>query len=215
LSILEMLKWPAVVVLLGIGALAFFRANIARLIDRIKGFGPKGFESPIDAPQAPQTASTPESSALAVTSTAAAEADVLHTFTNPLELRVDQQLRQTIAAFNDADKQKYLLKACVRALIQLHFERTFRAIYRSQIHALEFLATLDQTSRGTIRLWYDKATEENTTLYASYTFEQWLGFMERAYFIAVTPESVSLTVDGREFLKFLIDRGYPTFSKAN
>lgn len=216
MAILELIKWPVVVVILGLVALGLFKANIAALINRIRRFGPKGFESPLDTPPTPQTLSTPESSILAVPSSAATQADVLQPFINPLELRVEQQFREMIKSFNGSDKEIYLLKSWVRSAIQLHFEKTFQSIYRSQINALTALNSSGMTAPPAVmKFWYDLAATENPAIYASYTFEQWLTFMARAFLINVGPESVSLTTDGKEFLKFLIDRGYTAFTKAN
>ena len=47
--------------------------------------------------------------------------------------------------------------------------------------------------------------------YANYSFEQWLVYMESQMLVTRKDDKVYITLDGREFLKYLIHQGYTLY----
>lgn len=96
-------------------------------------------------------------------------------------------------------------------------EITWVHIYRSQILALtELNAKAGFLPLASIRSHYDKAALEYPTLYAHYTFDQWIGFMfERKLFLKRPAEVIEITVPGRDFLKFMTHWGWIADMRKN
>ena len=49
-------------------------------------------------------------------------------------------------------------------------------------------------------------------MYANYNFKQWLAYMESQRLLSIgMDEKIRITLDGREFLKYLIHQGYTLY----
>ncbi len=62
------------------------------------------------------------------------------------------------------------------------------------------------------RQLYERAKQTNQTLYATYTFEQWIGFLMQSGLLAMDATgNYVLTNYGRGFLKYIVDRQLTMF----
>lgn len=81
-------------------------------------------------------------------------------------------------------------------------------IFRSQLKLLHKLneasLTIDE-----VRSYYDEAVVSFPDYYAAYTFASWFGFIKKAILIREDGRIISITVRGKEFLKYLVHCGYP------
>jgi hypothetical protein len=55
--------------------------------------------------------------------------------------------------------------------------------------------------------FYTSAAQTFPALYANYSFDQWFGYLRSQGLIREDGDAVSITIRGRDFLKFLIDEG--------
>jgi hypothetical protein len=86
-------------------------------------------------------------------------------------------------------------------------ERIYRTIFGSQIALLKVLNTHVVTPRAGAEVVYEVAKSKFPELYNTYSFQQWLNYLISNGLITATtePEQFSITVDGREFLKWMTD----------
>ena len=213
---LQILAWPAAVLVITVIGFFVFRKNIAGLLDRTRRVGPTGLA--VDAPaqvQAPPP-DVPRAPA-AVPPAQGAQGDAQQAFMNPLLVRVGQELLQGVQALRGAEREQFIVRAWARAAIELHFERVWAGIYRSQFDALEFLnAVPEGILRDQLKQpFYDAAALRYPDTYANYTFDQWLGFLVRSGLVSVEGNNVVLNLDGREFLAFAVRCGYTPVFKRN
>jgi hypothetical protein len=129
------------------------------------------------------------------------------TFSGEVEAAVRQ------AAVQAPDRETYLIRGLTVALIYVQFESAWFNIFASQIKALQHLNN-EQLKREGIFPFYSEAANANAATYATYSFDQWLGFLRSNTLIREDGDLIGITVKGRDFLKFLIDEAKPTGHKT-
>ena len=78
---------------------------------------------------------------------------------------------------------------------------------------LQELNSVGTFHKDHVKSFYDLAAILSSEFYANYSFDQWLHFMVSQVLVRVDGEYVSITVGGREFLKFIVQEG-KAFNKA-
>jgi hypothetical protein len=192
---LDAFAWPLAALLFGITFVLIFRAPVVRLLDRTKAVGTSG----IQAYDAPQTAVAPRD----------AVEELLEGYQNPLLLEVEGQIDELLKARGIADlaQVKVLRKLCANAVILAEFERLAAVIYKSQIAALEYLNGHSPALREQMQPFYDDAASNYPRMYEHHDFKGWLDFMFSQVLIRQDKEELSITVRGREFLKWRLQEG--------
>lgn len=66
-----------------------------------------------------------------------------------------------------------------------------------------------------MRAFYDAAVEANPHGYANYPFSHWLSFLKSWTLVREDGTALSITVRGREFLKYLVDTGRDADQRFN
>lgn len=204
---LSVVVWPLVVLLLGLVAIVVFRAPLSRFLDRAQEIGKTGIRA-ATAKQLPET--VPDRS----------KADeLLKSFDNSLLVKHETWIRRDLSnrkIDEPAERERVLLRLLAGAGIALYFERTYATIWGSQIAALQVLNVAGDggTDPELLRPWYDQAAAQNPVIYAGYPFESWLGFLEKWRLVTKTEGRVAVTLEGREFLKFIVHQGYTPFSQG-
>lgn len=122
-----------------------------------------------------------------------------------------------VAQQHPNDQQETLLRFIGMGYWGYSHEITWRIIYRSQILALaELNAKGGYLPIAAIRAHYDTAAAQNQNLYQRYTFEQWMEFMfERLLILKRPADVIEITVQGRDFLKFLTHYGWTADQRIN
>jgi hypothetical protein len=197
-KLLGILVWPGVTLVLGVIALFLFRQQLAVLISRTKRVGKDGLETFESQPAPP----TEEKKSVE---------EFFRTFDNPLLLEVEQLIlkdlkdRKIEAA---PDREKALVRSLASTNLILHFERVHGLIWASQLTSLRYLNPRDEgADRSELVPIYDAAKADYPERYENYPFERWLGFLKDANLIRERDSRVFITVQGREFLKYLIASG--------
>ncbi len=204
---LSIIAWPVVALLLGLVAIFVFRAPLSRFLDRAQEIGKTG----IRASSSKQISDTAHNGPKAD--------ELLKSFDNVLLRNRETLILNHLSNSKieeAAERERVLVRFLAGVGIALYFERTYAAIWGSQIAALQFL---NEAGEGGIdpellRPWYDQAAAQNLELYANYQFDRWLGFLETSLLVTKAQGRVIITLEGREFLKFIVHQGYTRFKQG-
>lgn len=133
-------------------------------------------------------------------------------FDNPLVARVEEAVKKDLQGRNitsHPEREHLLIRHYAVTVLALSAERIYNFIWGSQIALLQ-----DMNSRGAgfseadIRVFYDRGKSVYPQFYLNYSFEQWLRFIESFSLISRHGEMFHINLEGREFLKYLLDRQY-------
>jgi len=202
--LLKYLAWPAVGLLLGLVAILVFKSPITRLLDRVRRVGRGG----LDASPTRQEGEVP------VKPSAADEFQKL--FDNQLLVQREGFIRAELDRVGIApgsDREKLLVRLFAAVSIAYSFERAYLVIWGSQIAALQFLnsAGAEGVDVALLRPWYDQAAAREPGRYQNYSFDQWLGYLQSNLFVVRQGVRAAITMEGREFLKYLLHQGYSLY----
>jgi len=196
LKILEVIKWPLVVVAIGVVAIVCFHRCIAAFINRARGFKYPGGE--IQAGPPPQDP--------AEIKVGSAE-KLLQALDSPVLLKSEKAIRDflTREGINTAeDKEKVLIRHLAASELTLVFSRVDFLLYKSQLKILEFLNSNPSAPKQMARDVYNAAVAFYPEVLKDYPFEKYLGFLKTNNLIHEEEEILSITEGGREFLAFLV-----------
>lgn len=196
-------SWPLVALVLGIVALVLFRAPLLLFLHRADEVGVAGIKISAKAQgqhqlDAPLQISKVEELSKAMQSSMLTE--------------VEEGLKKNLDVLtkNPEEREKMLLKLLSVNQISVAFERVYHSIFGSQLAALQFLVSsssgLEDT--GSLAPFYEQAKSKNPEFYDSYSFENWLSFLQSNLLIVYQNQKIGITVRGKEFLKYLIDQNY-------
>jgi len=198
-DIIAAINWPGVTLLLGGLALIIFRAQIRLLLNRTKKLSPGGLET-YDTQQKGTSTDTK------------AEVDkFMSSYDNPVLLEQEAAIRTDLTNRNligSPENEKVLVRALAATQIVLHFERAYQSIWASQIMILIYLNSQSEgANNNEVKKYYDGARERFPDMYKTYTFENYMAFLESFLLVTRTGDKWNITKGGREFLKFMIDTG--------
>jgi hypothetical protein len=202
--LLKYLAWPFVTLILGGTGLFLLRRPLGNLIDRTRKIGKVGLEA---------AAATQEEAAEAKPKSAD---EFLKIFDNALLVQRETFIRTEIdrsGVAQGAERERVLIRLLAAAAIIQTFERTYVYIWGSQITALQFLnsAGAEGVDDDLLRPWYDQAAAREPDRYGAYNFDQWLGFLQANLLVLRNEGRVNITLEGREFLKYLLHQGYSLY----
>ena len=180
----------------------YFRDPIVALLPRVNKIGPVGLE----------TASTQQSGAPVPGEVSNASLKRIEGSVSPELLEEGKELIEKAFARDQSElkKSEHLLTLSSALLISGLFERTYAHIFGSQIILLQ-QANAAPVSTDEARGIYDRAKGIWPAIYQTYTFEQWVGFLEVAFLLlAKTADGRQfiITARGRGFLRYMVENGY-------
>jgi hypothetical protein len=194
----EFLAWPGVVLVLGIICVLLFKRPIERFLDRAKSIGPAGLQAHDATVQVRQ--STPHIS------------DLLKQFDSPILVNLEANARKNLDDLNLSadDRERLLLRHLAQAWMIQAFERVYRTIWGSQLLILEMLNAKGDAGQSTewARAFFEEGATKEPEMYKDYPFEDWLNYVVGAQMISREVDRIRITIDGREFLKYVISQGY-------
>lgn len=194
----ETLVWAGLLYLLGRHASGRFESAIRGAVDRLRKLGPAEFEptQPQQVIETPKPNGTSQDPTLLL----AAPESMLG--------KVEDPIIKWVETLPPEDRQSALVRALANQQISWHFEVIYNAILGSQIALLQSANSQPQ-SVTTARLFYDRAAIAFPDYYANHPFENWFGWLvETLALLERRDEGVTITEPGREFLRYLLSRGY-------
>ncbi len=201
---MEFLAWPSVILILGLTALFLFKRPLERFLDRAQKISKGGIEAGL--PTQTQRKEVEPSSA----------DEFMKLFDNALLVQREQWIRNELEKMlgsSQTEREKILIRLLAANSIVQHFEETYRVIWGSQLGALEFANTAGASGleKDFLRTWYNQAVARQPLWYQNYTFEQWLGFLYTSQLLLAIGDKVVITLEGREFLKYILHQGYTLY----
>ncbi len=187
--------------ILGILVLVFLIKPLIRLVDRVKKIGIADLSTePVVQESAKNLRPTPSDEALKI-------------FDNQLLLSREDAVRKDLDSRGlsaQSERERVLIRYYSALTFCLQFERIYNGIWGSQVAALQFLNTRGDhgCERSDLLAFYSQAKEAFPTFYGEYSFDSWCKFLESFSLIKVEGTKTSLTLEGREFLKYLLDQAY-------
>ncbi|HXX22034.1 MAG TPA: hypothetical protein VEO19_02660 [Terriglobia bacterium] len=204
------IAWPICALVFAIFFVLRFQKHIGYFIDRTKSISKKGVEAD------PTGIVVQNLNDIAKASPAE---ELLHAFDNQLLLEQEGLITrhlETSKIQNSADRERVLVRYLAASQLVLRFESVYQSIWGSQLRALQQLN--ESTPHGVplagLEPWYELGKAFEPAWYASYTFEQWYGFMESIPLVVNQAGTVHISVMGREFLKYLVDCGYAPLKRG-
>lgn len=218
-EILKVVTWPAILVWL----VWYLRDAIKRAVGRITEVGLSGakFAPPPDQiPSAPQqgVSATPSGSQPAAPIEggsrlqqfiANVRAFISDEVLDPAVQSVRADLPNKLGS-NQADQLEGLIYTTASLNVQVAHERNYNAIFGSQIQLLTQMVPALGIPAQVARNVYAQAKSSYPEFYRTYTFDEWIGFLQQSGLCVVGQGgNYILTPFGRGFLKYIVDRRLP------
>jgi hypothetical protein len=128
----------------------------------------------------------------------------------PIALMQEDAIRADLGKLGIGQEEQIglLVKHLAVTQLWLRAEMTYRTIFGSQIALLKVLNTTGSGTKAQVLAFYENAKAQFGNLYAGYSFEQYLNYLvSQGLITAQDPERYIITVAGKEFLKWLTERG--------
>jgi hypothetical protein len=198
---MEHIAWPAVALVLGMVFIFVFRQPVTRFLDRTRHISAPGIKAMTSVEDViKQQSGKPVD-------------DLLSAFDNPMlrirEKGIKEELdRRQIS--DPTERERALIRHLASLQNAFNFENAYRLIWGSQLAALDILNTRAEGELPeALRPIYHKAAENNPEVYSQYSFDEWLTFLKNANLLRQDEQTLHITIEGREFLKYLIEQGRP------
>ena len=119
---------------------------------------------------------------------------------------IKTELERLGYALGETNTTDILIRQLATSQLYIHFERTYRLVFGSQIKLLDTLQLHGPLIMVIVRLFYDSAVQAEQEFYADYPFESWCKFMASNYLIEINAENdtYSITSVGRDFLVWML-----------
>ena len=143
--------------------------------------------------------------------------ELLKEFDNALLVEREKFVRAELERLHidpGSDRERILIRLLAALSLVQAFERTYTLIWGSQISVLQSLNSAGSVRVDLLRSWYDQAAAREPGLYDGYKFENWLGFLQMNLLILRSGECVTISLEGREFLKYLLHQGYTLYKRG-
>lgn len=206
LTAIDLLRWPAVFLAIGVVAIIAFRTPLGSVIGRLKKVKAPGIEA--EATEQAQAQTQGHSAMVGptgqlMTSSAANDSMVSELLKERAKAILGDPV-VTSTPQGDA-RDDLLAKHLASFQVAVGFERIYQHIFGSQIQAVRLANRHVGVSLQDLnKLFVDADVADDT-----YGFENWLNYIrEYAQFVTVDSDVVIATELGREFLKYLVQMRY-------
>jgi hypothetical protein len=149
---------------------------------------------------------TPAEVGVDVAPAEAAITDFYRTYDNQLLAETEEAIRAQLVPFQASqDRERFLVRSYATLVTAGVFEYVWVLIYGSQLRAIHYVNG-GAASIEDLRRFYDAAVLQYPAL-AGYPFTSWLAFIKSWVLVREDDTVISITVRGREFLKYLVETG--------
>ncbi|MET0464964.1 MAG: hypothetical protein ABW007_17500 [Chitinophagaceae bacterium] len=211
IKLIDTIKWPSLVLIV---TLIFYKP-VKSLIERIKSVktGKLGIETdPL------QIQENSEKKDKLVANNNQSKVELIEKALNLFSYDTREAFKQTIKketelddVLNEKEKNEILFRYSEYLYIQLVNERTYSHIFGSQIRLLIHLnSAFNQTVDG-VKFFFEEAVKENAEI-GRYGYDKYLQFLSSHQLIIIDDnEQISITWRGRDFLKWMVEKGLTDF----
>lgn len=113
------------------------------------------------------------------------------------------------------ERERFLIRALAAGAASYLHDVSWFTIFRSQLNALNELNSKGAMIRDELRQFYNAAALLNPHLFNDYTFDSWVEYLESQTLIRQDGNIVQITVRGKDFLKYLVLRGFSASQRIN
>lgn len=206
-ALLRQLNWPLVVLIVALVAILVFRRPIERLIDRTNRIRVPGLGI--------QTVSQSGSVQGAKNDPSHAAEELRRTLDNQLVVQQGKLISDDLdkRGIAGADRDALLIRFVALVSLAWQFEMAYTTIWGSQLALLNHLNPRAPVgvSVQEAKQFFDGAALLYPQTYSGISIEQWLASLQNNVLILRNGNQINITVKRREFLKYLVERGYPAF----
>ena len=139
--------------------------------------------------------------------------EFMRSYDNKLLLEQEEAIRADIATrglTDDPELEMMLIRSLAAMQIHGHFERTYSSIWDSQIQLLRYLNSEDDgVDDAAVAEYYEVIVDEHPALKDHQDIDAYLAFLESNNLVTRSAGVLTISVAGREFLKWLVDSGRP------
>jgi hypothetical protein len=135
---------------------------------------------------------------------------------SPITAEVEKNVKIIAQQYSPNDKEAFYARFIGVGAVAYQHDVTWFTIYGSQLTALAELNSRGLIPVDDLKKHYDKAAAAYPRTYESYSFEQWMDYMQGRMLVAKYPSHmVELSFNGKDFLKYLAHVGRNTIDKPN
>lgn len=128
---------------------------------------------------------------------------VYRTYDNQMLTDVESAFRASANRYKPGDdRDGFLIRTLASMAILAFFESTWYSIFASQIKALERLNKEILKMEDLLPYF-----QENMDKRPQYSFESWFGFLKQQVLLRQDGHNISITIRGKEFLRYLVQYG--------
>jgi len=203
-NLLVGIAWPVALVI----CLSIFKSPINELISRRPfKIGKEGVEfGAVDAQTSQSRAPQPPDN---LVKPAEHPNQLIKPFLEQMEALVKSNLDMAASENTKIDREAFLVRIAADSTGARYLEQAYRAIFGSQIAALEALQACGGVSNiQLLKEQYDNAILANPDFYQSFSFDQWLGYLTAWGLVEVSGSEVRLTPAGSAFIPHIASLGY-------
>lgn len=192
-DLIKGIAWPLAILLIAL----IFKRDLKNILPRIRKAGPAGIE--LDSLEQQQRAPVPK--------------EDRHTGLGPVSPIVElkeEAIRKDLELYKPEAREPALIRNLALFQFWASFENAYGIIFGSQIRALRQWNSVGRVNLHDARSFFEReAKAAFPEAYKDASFESWAEFLRARGFISFEGDEEVVTDLGREFLKFLSDRGYP------
>lgn len=212
----HIITYPLVLLIVSILVLFVFRKNIRNLIDRSHKIGPAGLEATAVAPSQQLAQDAQNQTDVAKIPVKSGSFEEFQQAIGPYRFSMaaakSEQFKKEvdIAAYTTEQLRSMMVDLAGIVMVVVEFENIYALIFGSQILALHDLNGVFTVGRhlSELKPTYDAITTQTPEFYKDYSFDHWLGFLINKDLVQLDQNGVvKLTVNGRDFLRWLVLAG--------
>ena len=195
--------WPIVVLVIALFFMVMYRKPLNRLLDRTSKISATGLEASAAAQET------------AIGKKTEGAEELLAHFENELLVDREKAILQQLDSrhiSSPVERERVLVRHLAAAVLYAHFDSCYRLAFGSQLSLLQELNASSSSLKEAVQVHYELAKMMLPDFYSDYSFDQWLHFLTSRTLARTDGDYVSITVAGREFLKFIVQEGR-SFSK--
>lgn len=133
---------------------------------------------------------------------------------SPLTAEVEQNIKTIAQRSSPQDREAFYARFIGVGVVAYQHDVTWFTIYRSQLEAMAELNSRGMIPVADLKKHYDNAALACPSVYANYSFDQWLYYMESRMLIAKYPsQMVEISFNGKDCLKYLAHHGLNTSNR--
>lgn len=198
-AVVQTTIWAIVVFALALIVINKFATPFRAMVERLKRLGPAEFDA--NPPAQLQTEAKKESP---LTST-----ELVRVVPGSVLAERVEIAREAIRSLQPEQREEQAIRLAAFMALWANLEALNYQIYGSQLALLQTLNSRT-VSIAEAQSYYESAAGHSPEQYREYPFERWLGWLVNTAQLAVrSGDTLSISSLGREFLKHLVERGYP------